>query len=123
MLYGVESHPVGTEVDVAAEDDPPPKPKRKKRCSQSLAHDILSGRKIDLNSHRSGNTRRRNSWNRPDFGSYIMFMQRRRKKKEKEEEEQKKKEEEREKERCGIQLTTVHCFLPTKILSCCNDHI
>jgi hypothetical protein len=37
----------------------------------------------------------------------------------KEEEEEKEKEEERR----GIQVTTVHCLLPTKILSCCNDHI
>jgi hypothetical protein len=45
-----------------------------------------------------------------------MFMQRR--KKEEEEEEEREKEE-----RCGIQLTIVHCLLPTKILSCCSDHI
>jgi hypothetical protein len=47
-----------------------------------------------------------------------MFMQRRKKKKEK----KKKKKREKE-ERCGIQRTTVHCLLPTKILSCSNDHI
>jgi hypothetical protein len=107
MLCGVESHPVGTEVDVAAEDDPPPKPKRKKRCSQSLAHDILSGRKIDLNSHRSGNRRRRNSWNRPDFGSYIMFMQRRRKRKKR---RRRRKKRRRKRER-KMWHTTNYCTL------------
>jgi hypothetical protein len=39
--FGVDAHPEGTnsKTDTAAEDNPPPEPK--KRCSNSLAHDAI----------------------------------------------------------------------------------
>jgi hypothetical protein len=43
---GVEAYPEGTEADEAAEGDPPPEPKKKKRCPHSLAHDAIKEEKL-----------------------------------------------------------------------------
>jgi hypothetical protein len=44
--FGFEAYPEGTEADGAAEDNPPPEPKKKKRPSHTLAHDAINEEKL-----------------------------------------------------------------------------